>query len=152
MLFGIGAGMGQGIGLVLSKIGLDAYTAAIPAQILPEFENYLPFSANLIRCIAGFGCFALWLLISNNAGKLKTSVHDRQGMLMLGIAVIFGPFLGVGFSLMAVQYCPAGIASTLMALTPIIIILPSHWFFHDPITLKGVIGAGISVAGVALFF
>ncbi|MGP1476162.1 MAG: DMT family transporter [Phocaeicola sp.] len=152
VLFGIGAGMGQGIGLVLSKIGLDAYTAAIPAQILPEFENYLPFSANLIRCIAGFGCFALWLLISNNAGKLKTSVHDRQGMLMLGIAVIFGPFLGVGFSLMAVQYCPAGIASTLMALTPIIIILPSHWFFHDPITLKGVIGAGISVAGVALFF
>ena len=36
-------------------------------------------------------------------------------------------FVGVGFSLMAVQYTEAGIASTLMALTPIIIILPSYW-------------------------
>ena len=65
---------------------------------------------------------------------------------------IFGPFVGVGFSLMAVQYTGAGIASTLMALTPIIIILPSYWLFRQPITLKGVIGALISVVGVSLFF
>ena len=73
----------------------------------------------------------------------------------MGVAVattIFGPFVGVGFSLMAVQYTAAGIASTLMAMTPIIIILPSYWLFHQKITWKVVLGALISVLGVSLFF
>ena len=34
ILYGIGAGMGQGVGLVLSKIGLDHYTSDVPAQVL----------------------------------------------------------------------------------------------------------------------
>ena len=54
--------------------------------------------------------------------------------------------------LLAVQYTAAGIASTLMALTPIIIILPAHWLFKQPITAKSLIGAFISVIGVSLFF
>jgi drug/metabolite transporter (DMT)-like permease len=53
---------------------------------------------------------------------------------------------------MAVQYTEAGIASTLMALTPIIIILPSYWLFQQKITWKAVVGAFISVIGVSLFF
>jgi drug/metabolite transporter (DMT)-like permease len=53
---------------------------------------------------------------------------------------------------MAVQYTAAGIASTLMAMTPIIIILPSWWLFRQPITWKAVVGAVISVVGVSLFF
>ena len=73
-------------------------------------------------------------------------------MVALVIAVLSGPLIGVGFSLMAVQYTAAGIASTLMATTPIIILLPSYYMFHQKITLKGVIGAVISVVGVSLFF
>ena len=68
------------------------------------------------------------------------------------VAVIFGPFLGVGFSLMAVQYTAAGIASTIMATTPILILIPSHYLFHQKITIKGILGAIISVVGVSLFF
>jgi drug/metabolite transporter (DMT)-like permease len=39
-----------------------------------------------------------------------------------------------------------------MALTPIIIILPSYWLFREPVTWKAVLGAVISVVGVSLFF
>ncbi len=152
VLFGIGAGMGQGIGLVLSKIGLDYYTSGVPSSVLPEIENYLPFSANMIRCIAGFVCFLVWMLLRKEGANFMKSYHDRKGMGMLMLAVIFGPFLGVGFSLMAVQYTAAGIASTLMATTPIIILLPSWYFFHQKITAKVVLGAVISVIGVSLFF
>jgi drug/metabolite transporter (DMT)-like permease len=53
---------------------------------------------------------------------------------------------------MAVQYTEAGIASTLMALTPIFIIAPAHWCFGQKVTYKEVIGAVISVIGVSLFF
>ncbi|MCR5078078.1 MAG: DMT family transporter [Prevotella sp.] len=152
VLFGIGAGVGQGVGLVLSKIGLDAYTAGVPSGVLPHIANYLPFSANLIRCVAGFACFSAWMLLRGQGRAFRAGFHNRRGMGMLGVAVIFGPFLGVGFSLLAVQHVAAGIASTLMATTPIIILLPSWYFFHQKITVKSVLGAVISVMGASLFF
>ncbi len=146
VLFAIGAALCQGIGLVLSKIGMDHYdTTQIPAWLVP-------FSANFFRCIAGIIGFTLLLYLREGFVPLREAVHDRKGMSVATATTIFGPFVGVGFSLMAVQYTSAGIASTLMALTPIIIILPSRWLFHQPITWRTVVGAIISVVGVSLFF
>lgn len=152
VLFAIGAGVGQGVGLVLSKIGLDYYEHDVPSAILPSVVNVLPFSANMIRCIAGFFCFLFIMWMHQGFSDLKKSSTDARGFLYVVLAVLFGPFVGVGLSLMAVQYTAAGIASTLMALTPIIIILPSHWLFGTPVTAKGVLGALISCVGVSLFF
>ena len=39
-----------------------------------------------------------------------------------------------------------------MALTPIFIIAPAYWLFRQPVSLKEVVGAVISVIGVSLFF
>jgi drug/metabolite transporter (DMT)-like permease len=157
ILFGIGAGLGQGVGLVLSKIGLDAYTAAVPAAVLPSVENYLPFGANMVRCVSGLLCFSSFYAVMirkrpDDPQTLCTSLHNRKGLLAMVIAVFSGPFLGVSMSLMAVQYTAAGIASTIMAMTPIIILLPSYYLFGQPITLKSVIGAVVSCIGVSLFF
>ena len=152
VLFGLGAGLGQGLGLVLSKIGLDYYTAAVPSAELPSIEGFLPFGANLIRCIAGLVCFSLWLIVRGEGSGMRRSLHDRRGLLAMLIAVFSGPFVGVGFSLMAVQYTAAGIASTLMALTPILILIPSRYLFGQPITARSVVGAVISCIGVSLFF
>ena len=158
VLFGLGAALGQGVGLVLSKIGLDCYEASVPAEVLPQMEGYLPFGSNLIRCVAGLVCFSAWLMVMNwrrpveQRQTLRASLSDRKGFLAMLVLVVSGPFLGVGFSLMAVQYTAAGIASTLMATTPIIILLPSWWLFGQRITLRNVLGAVISVVGVSLFF
>ena len=146
VLFAIGAALCQGVGLVLSKIGMDYYQAdAIPDWLVP-------FSANFFRCIAGIVGFVLLLYVREGFAPLREALHDRKGMTAATATTIFGPFVGVGFSLMAVQYTSAGIASTLMALTPIIIILPSYWLFGQKITWKAVTGAVISVIGVSLFF
>jgi drug/metabolite transporter (DMT)-like permease len=121
-------------------------------------EGYLPFGSNLIRCVAGLVCFSAWLMVMNwrrpveQRQSLRASLSDRKGFLAMLVLVVSGPFLGVGFSLMAVQYTAAGIASTLMATTPIIILLPSWWLFGQRITLRNVLGAVISVVGVSLFF
>jgi len=40
----------------------------------------------------------------------------------------------------------------LMALTPVFIIWPAHFFFGQKVTFKEVVGACISVVGVSLFF
>ena len=152
VVMAVGASVGQGMGLVLSKIGLDRYTQDVPTDILPSVINVLPFSANMIRCIAGFFCFLLIMWFHQGFDDFRRSHTDGRGFLYVILAVICGPFVGVGLSLMAVQYTAAGIASTLMALTPIIIIGPSHWLFKTPITLKGVVGAIVSCVGVSLFF
>ena len=151
VLFAIGAAVCQGVGLVLSKIGMDHYEASMMAEAgMPEW--LVPFSANFYRCVAGIIGFSLLLWFRNGMAPLREAIHDKKGLSVATATTIFGPFVGVGFSLMAVQYTAAGIASTLMAMTPIIILLPSYWLFHEKITWRAVIGAIISVFGVSLFF
>ena len=147
VLFAIGAAVCQGVGLVLSKIGMDHY------ELSADMPTWLvPFSANFYRCIAGIIGFSLLLYFRDGMGPFREALHDRKGLIVATATTIFGPFVGVGFSLMAVQYTAAGIASTLMAMTPIIILLPSYWIFHEKITWRAVLGAIISVFGVSLFF
>ena len=147
VLFAIAAAVCQGVGLVLSKIGMDHYQTV---EGMPEW--IVPFSANFYRCIAGIVGFSLLLWLRDGFRPLREALHDRKGLTAATATTIFGPFVGVGFSLMAVQYTAAGIASTLMAMTPIIILLPSKWLFHERITWRAVLGAVISVVGVSLFF
>ena len=147
VLYAIGAALCQGVGLVLSKIGMNHFE---PVAGMPDW--LVPFSANFYRCIAGFVGFMVLLLMRKGLKPLSEALHDRKGLTVATATTIFGPFVGVGFSLMAVQYTAAGIASTLMAMTPIIILLPSHWLFGERITWRAVLGAVISVVGVSLFF
>lgn len=149
VLFAVGAAVCQGVGLVLSKVGMIHYEATMDSS-LPAW--LVPFSANFLRCIAGIAGFTLLLYYKEGLRPLRDAFSDRVSMTTATLTTLFGPFVGVGFSLMAVQFTGAGIASTLMVLTPIIIILPSYWLFRQPITLKGVVGAIISVVGVSLFF
>ena len=149
VLFAIGAAVCQGVGLVLSKIGMDHYEASMTTPSAPWM---LPFFANFFRCVAGIIGFLILMRFKEGYKSLGNNLTDRTSMAAATLTTIFGPFVGVGCSLLAVQYTSAGIASTLMALTPIIIILPAWWIFKQPITLKSVIGALISVVGVSLFF
>ena len=149
VLFAIGAAVCQGVGLVLSKIGMDHYQASLTTDLQSWL---LPFHANFFRCIAGVIGFSLLMALREGFKPFRKGMHDRKGMLAAIATTIFGPFVGVGCSLLAVQYTAAGIASTLMALTPIIIILPAWWLFKQPITAKSLLGALISVIGVSLFF
>lgn len=147
VLYAIGAALCQGVGLVLSKIGMNHFE---PVAGMPDW--LVPFSANFYRCIAGFVGFMVLLYMRKGLKPLSEALHDRKGLAVATATTVFGPFVGVGFSLMAVQYTAAGIASTLMAMTPIIILLPSHWLFGERITWRAVLGAVISVVGVSLFF
>lgn len=152
VLFGIGAGVGQGVGLVLSKIGLEHYAEAIPAEAPSSITTMMPFAGTYIRAVAGFAGFFLILALMKQLPQVGKAIHDKKGMLFAGLTTFFGPFLGVSLSLMAVQYAKAGIASTLMALTPVLIILPYALIHKQKISIKEIIGTLITMIGVALFF
>ena len=152
ILLGLGAGLGQGFGLVLSKIGLQHYSAALPVDVPSSIGAMLPFASTMVRALVGAAGFLLLMVIRREVPLLRAAVHDRKGMSYALGMTLSGPVLGVSLSLMAVQYTDAGIASTLMALTPILILLPSALLYRQRIRPKEWIGAWVSILGVALFF
>lgn len=151
VLFGIGAGVGQGVGLVLSKVGMNCYEMSIPADETMVMD-LLPFASTFIRATMGAAGFLMVMGMQKKFQTLRASLTDAKGMGAAVGATIAGPFIGVSLSLMAVRFTEAGIASTLMALTPVLILWPSHFFFKQQVTFKEIIGACISVFGVSLFF
>ncbi|MCX6302924.1 MAG: DMT family transporter [Bacteroidia bacterium] len=137
ILYALGGAVGQALGLILSKLGV---------------REYDPFSATQIRIIAGIAGFSVLITVMGRWGSVRNAVKNASAMKSLTLGAFFGPFLGVSFSLIAVMFTEAGIASTIMALVPIFIIIPSAIIYKDKIKSAEVIGAIISVGGVALFF
>jgi drug/metabolite transporter (DMT)-like permease len=73
-------------------------------------------------------------------------------MATMSLGSFFGPFLGVSFSLVAVKYTATGIAATIMAIVPVLIIVPSVVLFKEPVSRREILGAVVAVAGVAILF
>ncbi|MBQ0049427.1 MAG: DMT family transporter [Bacteroidales bacterium] len=168
VLLGIGAGMGQGIGLVLSKVGMGCYTESLhdcgisdpsswtaPDALLPiPVGVMMPFASTMIRAIVGLLGFVVAITLLNKQAriKLRQGAHDATARWCALGATLFGPFIGVSLSLMATLYTHAGIAQTIMAMTPVFILLPSWLLFRQRVTWMEVVGAMVSVVGVSLFF
>lgn len=129
--------LGQAGGLVLSKYGM---------------RDYDPFAATQIRIIAGMIGFMIIITILRKWNNVFSTFLNFKAISRISIGSFFGPFLGVSFSLIAVQNTSAGVASTLMSIVPVIIIIPSVLLFKQKVSYKEIIGATVSVLGVVLFF
>ena len=136
-LYALGGALGQAVGLILSKKGMGDYDAVAATQI---------------RAIVGFVAFAVLVTFMRRWKRVLITTTDKKSMKATTIGAIFGPFVGVALSLYAVQHTSTGIASALMALTPIFIIVPSAVMFKEKITAPQVIGAVISIVGATIFF
>jgi drug/metabolite transporter (DMT)-like permease len=137
ILLGLAGAAGQAVGLVLSKFGMGAYDA---------------FAATHIRVIAGSVGFIVVFTIIGWWPRVRAALDDRRAMASTGIGAFFGPFLGVSLSLVAVKYTEAGVAATLMALAPVLIIPVAVVVFRERIAWPTVLGAFIAVGGSALLF
>ena len=152
ILLGLGAGLGQGVGLVLSKVGMEHYAAIIPPDAPASMDALLPLASTMIRAVVGGAGFLVVLGLQKKMSELKAARHDRKGLGYALIMTLFGPVIGVSLSLMAVRYTSAGIASTLMALTPVFILAPYAFIYHQRIKPREILGVVVSMTGVALFF
>ncbi|TGE34909.1 DMT family transporter [Desulfosporosinus fructosivorans] len=132
----IGA-LGQAFGLVFSKYGMGSYN---------------PIAATQIRIIAAIIGFSIVITISKNWGNLYTALKDHRAMKHITIGSLFGPFIGVSLSLFAVQHAPTGIVSTIMSITPILIIPMSIIILKEKVFPREIFGAVISLIGVSLLF
>ena len=133
----LGGAVGQALGLVLAKYGMGSYNA---------------FASTQIRVLAGIVGFAVVFTATGRWPRVRAALADRQAMTGTGIGAFFGPFIGVSLSLLAVQYTEAGVAATLMALTPVLIIPVSVVVYREHIAWQAAVGAAVAVCGSALLF
>lgn len=137
LLYAFIGALGQAFGLVLAKFGM---------------ESYNPIVATQIRIIAAIIGFSIAITISKNWGNFNSALKDSRAMRDITIGSFFGPFIGVSLSLFAVQHAPTGIVSTIMSITPILIIPFSIFILKEKVISREIFGAVISLIGVSLLF
>jgi drug/metabolite transporter (DMT)-like permease len=139
VLLGLGAGIGQAVGLVFSKMGLGGNLPAL--------------SGVVIRMLAATSVLWLLTLIQSQGGPTieRLTRNSRAVPPLLGGAIV-GPYVGVWLSLVAIQFAPVGIASTLMALPPVFLV-PLGWMvFHERIGWQAIAGTLVAMVGVSVLF
>lgn len=129
--------IGQSVGTIFSKVGMGTYS---------------PFAATQIRIIAGFVSFVVLFLYLNRWNDLKEAMKDKRALTLIALGSIFGPFLGVSLQLISLQYTTAGISATIIAIMPVLVIPFSIVIYREKIMPREILGAFISVMGVAILF
>ena len=114
--------------------------------------QYDPVAATQIRALFGLLSFTILMTVLRRWSRLGQAFRHTYAMKSVTVGAFFGPFVGVALGLFAIQKTQTGIASTLMALVPIFIIVPSAIMFNEKIRPQQVIGAIVSIAGATLFF
>jgi drug/metabolite transporter (DMT)-like permease len=137
-LFASLAAIGQAAGMVLTKKGLGGYDVVSGTQI---------------RVIVGLVGFAVVSLLFRNGRRVFVEwPRDRQAVRSTAVGAFFGPALGVALSVFALANTYAGTASTLIGLTPILIIPPAILLRKERPGPLEIVGAVVAVGGAALFF
>jgi drug/metabolite transporter (DMT)-like permease len=137
LLLGLGGAVGQGGGLVLSKLGMGSYPALAATQV---------------RVIAGLAGYGVLFTVMHSWRRIGAGLRDAPGLQATAVGAFFGPFLGVSLSLVAVRLTVAGVAATLMSLTPILVLPMVFFARRERIGWGGLFGALLAVVGAALLF
>ena len=137
ILLGLGGAVGQSLGLVLAKYGMGSYNA---------------FASTQIRALVGIIGFSVVFTATGRWPRVRAAFADHRAMKSISLGAFFGPFIGVSLSLLAVQYTEAGVAATLMSLTPVLIIPLSVMLYREHVAWPAVVGAAVAVCGSALLF
>lgn len=137
IFLGLGGALGQAGGLILSKRGMAGYD---------------PFAATQIRILAGLAGFVALYTAIGFWPRFRAALRDRVALALAAFGALLGPFVGVSMSLVALQHTPAGVAASIMATTPILVIPLSAWIDREPIRWPDLAGALLAIAGVVLLF
>ncbi|ERI89861.1 putative membrane protein [Clostridiales bacterium oral taxon 876 str. F0540] len=137
ILFAFIGALGQSFGTIFSKFGMGDYNA---------------FAATQIRIIAAIVGFTIVVTARKHWKNIFEALKDHIALRDIAIGSVFGPFIGVSLSLLSVQYTTTGVSSTITSISRILIIPISIVVFKEKISLKEILGALITIGGVALLF
>ena len=140
IFYGFLGALGQATGLIFAKYAfqggeLNGFAASF-IRLFSASLIILPMASAFRRYKNPFGIYP----------------KDGYSAKVILIGTIFGPVLGITGSLIAIAYAKVGIASTLMATMPIIMLPISRFYFKEKLDWKAIIGAFVAVVGAAIIF
>jgi len=139
VLFGILAALSQASGLVLSRYAFG-------------FTSISALQSAILRLAAGAVVLYLWIKYKKQPlGEWRKNPRPWRTWLMILLVSFVGTYVCIWLQQLAVQHSPAGIAQTLLATSPLFI-LPISAIRGEKLTLRAVLGAGVSLFGVTLLF
>lgn len=148
IFYGFLGALGQATGLIFAKFAflenlaeggqggeLNGFAASF-IRLFSASIIILPLAATFRRYKNPFGIYS----------------KDRYSAKVILIGTVFGPVLGITGSLIAIAYAKVGIASTLMATMPIIMLPISRFYYKEKLDWKAIVGAFVAVIGAAIIF
>lgn len=139
VLYALAAAMGQAGGLVLAKYAMFDLGGRVE-----------PLEASFTRMAVAMVVIWTLSMFRGTLPKVLVLLRQRRAMKMCFGGAVAGPVLGVWMSLVAIKYIETGIAATLNAMTPVMI-LPLLWLvYRQKVSVRSVVGSAVAVAGVAL--
>ncbi len=139
VLFAFGGMMGQAVGYLLSKTGMQIEQGYLDA-----------FGATQIRAFIAFICFIILFSVTRKWNNVQQAIKNRRAVTFTVIGSAIGPFLGVSLSLLVLHYLSAGVASTFLSLVPVFIIPFSIFIHKEYVSMRAGAGALIAVFGIYL--
>ena len=140
IVYGVLGAFGQGAGLVVARLAFDE---APINGIVATFIRIVPALAILVP---------IGWLTKRFVNPFRVFNEDRRALKLTIAGAILGPCLGITFSLIAVAHTSVGIAATLMATSPIMMLPMAKMIQKEKLTWKAITGALVAVAGVAILF
>ncbi|MEZ4642405.1 MAG: DMT family transporter [Chloroflexota bacterium] len=138
LLMGLLGALGQVANLVTAKYGL--------------VDGFSSLSATLMRIFVAM--LVLWTLalLRGQVGHSLRQWRNKPAFRAMIGGSIAGPFLGIWLSLLAISLARLGIASTLMALPPVLLIPLEYVVYKRRVSGRGMAGTAVAILGVALIF
>ena len=140
ILFGFLGALGQAVGMIFAK---DAFNHG-------EINGFVATLTRVIPSIIVLYPITYFVRVARH--PFKVLFASRGGLIFTIIGAIVGPFMGVTFSMIAVANTYVGIASTLIATVPIIMLPISKYYYKENLSVLSILGAFLAVGGVAILF
>jgi len=140
IFYGFLGALGQASGLIFAKFAFEG----------GELNG---FSASFIRLFSA-SLIILPLAATFRRYKNPFRIYPQNYSVTksMFIGTVFGPVLGITLSLIAIEHAKVGIASTLMATMPVIMLPISGFYFKEKFGWKAIVGAMVAVTGTAIIF
>lgn len=132
--------VGQGVGLIFAKLAFNQ------GDINGFVATYYRISVAILMF------YPIYVFSTRQLNPFKAYIGNKKALTFTFIGSIIGPYLGITFSMIAISYTKVGIASTIMAAVPILMLPFSKYYYKEKLSWKSIIGAVLAVGGIAILF
>ena len=134
-LFGILSALGQGVGIVLAKDGMET----------------IPFvPATFFRLVVAAAGLVILTAMSGRLRRVLHAVRDRRSLGRMAGASFLGTYLAMMCMMAGVWLAPPAVSATLLSTTPVFSLFIDAKATREKIAPRKILGTFIAILGVAL--